>query len=99
MTTDIDTITRSVEVNGERFPVADAGNGEVVLLLHGFPDSRFMWRNQISALTGAGYRVIAPDLRGFGDAPRPTELRPYRRPFIIADVLGILDALDVKHSH
>jgi pimeloyl-ACP methyl ester carboxylesterase len=99
MTTAIDTITRSVEVNGERFPVADAGNGEVVLLLHGFPDSRFMWRNQISALSAAGYRVIAPDLRGFGDAPRPTELRPYRRPFIIADVLGILDALNVEHSH
>jgi len=58
-----------------------------------------MWRHQIAALVAAGYRVIAPDLRGFGDAPRPTELRPYRRPFVIADVLGILDALGVRHSH
>lgn len=96
---DIDTVTKTVEIKGERFPVVDAGTGPVVVLLHGFPDSRFLWRHQIPALTAAGFRVIAPDLRGYGDAPRPTELRPYRRPYIAADVLGLLDALEVSRSH
>jgi pimeloyl-ACP methyl ester carboxylesterase len=75
------------------------GDGPPVLLLHGFPDSRFLWRAQVPALAAAGFRVIAPDLRGFGDAPRPIEVRPYRRPFLIADVLGILDALGVARTH
>jgi pimeloyl-ACP methyl ester carboxylesterase len=70
-----------------------------VLLLHGFPDSRLLWRAQVPALAAAGFRVIAPDLRGFGDAPRPSDVRSYRRPFLIADVLGILDALGVARAH
>lgn len=64
---DIDTVTKTVEIEGEHFPVVDLGTGPAVLLLHGFPDSRFLWRHQIPALAGAGFRVIAPDLRGFGE--------------------------------
>lgn len=93
------TVTKTVTIKGEPFPLIDVGAGPAVLLLHGFPDSRFVWRHQVPALVAAGFRVIAPDLRGFGDAPRPTDVRPYRRPFIVADVLGILDALGVTHSH
>ena len=96
---DIDSITTLIEINGEQFPVVDVGTGPAVLLLHGFPDSRFLWRYQLPALAAAGFRVIAPDLRGFGDAPRPTAVRPYRRPFLVADVLGILDALGVRRAH
>jgi pimeloyl-ACP methyl ester carboxylesterase len=96
---DLNTITRTVEIEGELFPVIDTGTGPPVLLLHGFPDSRFLWRAQVAALVAAGYRAIAPDLRGFGDAPRPTDVRSYRRPFLIADVLGILDALHVTRTH
>jgi len=96
---DINTITKTVEINGEQFPVVDVGAGPAVLLLHGFPDSRFLWRYQLPALAAAGLRVLAPDLRGFGDAPRPTAVRPYRRPFLIADVLGILDALGAQRTH
>jgi pimeloyl-ACP methyl ester carboxylesterase len=96
---DLNTITKLVEIKGEQFPVVDTGAGPAVLLLHGFPDSRFLWRAQVPALAAAGFRVIAPDLRGFGEAPRPTEVRPYRRPFLIADVLGILDALGIAHTH
>jgi pimeloyl-ACP methyl ester carboxylesterase len=96
---DIETVTKTVEIKGERFPVVDLGTGPAVLLLHGFPDSRFLWRHQIPVLTAAGFRVLAPDLRGYGDAPRPTDLRPYRRPFIAADILGLLDALAVKRAH
>jgi pimeloyl-ACP methyl ester carboxylesterase len=96
---DLNTATKTVEIKGEKFPVVDFGTGPAVLLLHGFPDSRFLWRAQVPALAAAGFRAIAPDLRGFGEAPRPTDVRPYGRPFIVADVLGILDALGVQRSH
>ena len=96
---DIHAATKAVDLDGERFPVVDVGSGPAVLLFHGFPDSRFLWRHQVPALAAAGLRVIAPDLRGFGEAPRPTAVRPYRRPFIVADVLGLLDALGVTRAH
>jgi pimeloyl-ACP methyl ester carboxylesterase len=96
---DLGLVTRIVELGDERFPVVDAGTGPAVLLLHGFPDSRFLWRHQVPALTEAGYRVIAPDLRGLGDAPRPIEVRAYRRPFLVGDVLGLLDRLELDRVH
>lgn len=96
---DLSQVSRTVEVAGEPFPVVDVGKGPAVLLLHGFPDSRFLWRHQVPVLVDAGYRVIAPDLRGFGDAPRPTELRAYRRPALVADTLGLLDALGLDRAH
>ena len=92
---DLSRISRNVEVGGEIFPVVDIGEGPAVLMLHGFPDSRFLWRNQVPALVDAGFRVIAPDLRGFGDAPRPLDIHSYRRPALVADTLGLLDALGI----
>ena len=99
MTIDLHAVTRSVELGAGRFPVVDVGSGPPVLLLHGFPDSRFLWRHQIAALVEAGHRVIAPDLRGFGDAPRPAALHAYRRPRLVADVLGLLAALGLDRVH
>lgn len=96
---DLNLVTRTVELAGESFPVVDVGSGPPVLLLHGFPDSRFLWRHQIPALSEAGYRVIAPDLRGFGDAPRPIQVRAYRRPFLVADILKLLDCLGLGRVH
>jgi pimeloyl-ACP methyl ester carboxylesterase len=96
---DIDSITKIVEINGEQFPIADVGSGPAVLLLHGFPDSRWLWRHQLPALAAVGFRAIAPDLRGFGDAPRPTAVRPYRQPLLAADVLGVLDTLGIQRTH
>ena len=93
---ELTAMTRMVTVNNLEFPVIDRGTGPAVLLLHGFPDSRFMWRNQIGPLLAAGFRVIAPDLRGFGDAPKPTAVEDYRLPVLATDVIGILDALGVK---
>ena len=92
-------VTRTIELGDDRFPVVDTGTGDPVLLLHGFPDSRFLWRHQVPALSEAGFRVIAPDLRGLGDAPRPTEVRAYRRPFLVADVLSLLDVLGLDRVH
>lgn len=93
---DIDAVTTTVTVNTLSFPVIDHGQGPAALLLHGFPDSRRLWRHQIPALAGAGLRVIAPDLRGFGDAPRPEGVEAYKLQTVIGDVLGILDALGVE---
>src|SRR5262245_25793794 len=93
---DLKEVSRNVEVAGEVFPVVDVGEGPAVFMLHGFPDSRFLWRHQVPALVAGGFRVIAPDLRGFGDAPRPQELRSYRRPALVADALGLLDALGLE---
>lgn len=99
MSTGIEALSRSVRIAGEEFPVVDAGNGSAVVLLHGFPDSRHLWRHQVTALLEAGYRVLAPDLRGFGDAPRPAEVAAYRRPRLVMDVIGLLDALGVARAH
>lgn len=85
--------TRTVALGQERFPVVDVGTGPAVLLLHGFPDSHHLWHHQIPALASAGFRVIAPDLRGFGEAPRPVEMPAYRRARLVGDILGLLDTL------
>lgn len=95
---DVNSVTRQVDANGLTFPVVDYGSGPVVLLLHGFPDSRFVWRNQIGPLADAGFRVLAPDLRGFGDAPKPTDVAEYRLPTIARDVVALLDALHVDKA-
>jgi pimeloyl-ACP methyl ester carboxylesterase len=90
--------TTSVETDRGRFPVVDYGAGAPVVLLHGFPDTRHLWRYQVPALAAAGYRVIAPDMRGFGDAPRPEGVEAYQLFEPVSDVLALLDALDVDRS-
>jgi pimeloyl-ACP methyl ester carboxylesterase len=95
---DINAVTKTVPANGFSFPVVDTGSGPVVLLLHGFPDSRFLWRNQIGPLVHAGFRVVAPDLRGFGEAPKPPAVQDYRLSVVARDIIGILDALGVKQA-
>jgi pimeloyl-ACP methyl ester carboxylesterase len=68
------------------------GEGTPVLLIHGFPDSHRLWRNQIAPLAAAGHRVIAPDLRGFGDSPRPEGVESYRMAAIVQeDLVPLLD--------
>jgi pimeloyl-ACP methyl ester carboxylesterase len=90
---------RIIEVNGVSLHVEDYGNGSPVLLLHGWPDSAYVWRNQIPFLTGHGFRVIAPDLRGFGRSSRPVEVTDYALSKSVGDVRGLLDALGVESSH
>jgi pimeloyl-ACP methyl ester carboxylesterase len=79
---------QTLRVNGLDFNVAEAGGGPPVLLLHGFPDSWRLWRHQISALADAGHRVIAPDLRGFGDSAKPEPVEAYRMRTLVTDVAG-----------
>lgn len=93
---DVDEHTTTVDVHSGTFPVLDHGSGPVVLLLHGFPDSRRLWRFQVPALAEVGFRVIAPDLRGFGNAPKPEPVEAYEIDRVVEDVLAIIDALDVE---
>ena len=88
-----DQITQIVELDGDTFPYYDYGTGTPVLLLHGFPDSKYLWRHQLPALADAGYRVIAPDMLGYGDASKPAEIAAYSLPNILGDLIGLLDAL------
>lgn len=88
-----------VEANGLRFFVQDEAEGDAVLLLHGFPDTHAMWRNQVAALTEAGYRCVVPDLRGRGASDKPHNVEDYFAPLLIADATGILDALGIEQAH
>ena len=96
---DLAGITRTVEVDGETFPLYDHGDGTAVLLIHGFPDSKYLWRHRIAPLVQAGYRVIVPDLRGFGNAPRPEAVEDYSLSLVLRDLTGLLDALGVERAH
>lgn len=69
-----------------------------VLLLHGFPDTHAIWRHQIPALAGAGMRVIAPDLRGYGRTDAPTDPGAYAINFLADDVLRLMDALGIEKA-
>jgi pimeloyl-ACP methyl ester carboxylesterase len=84
-----------LEVNGLRMHVVTAGQGPAVLLLHGFPDTHAVWRKQIGPLAAAGFRVIAPDLRGYGETDAPLGVHAYTLDKLRADVLALLDALGI----
>lgn len=91
--------SRTVEVSGIRLHVDDQGDGEPLLLLHGFPDSHRLWRHQIPALTDAGFRTITPDLRGFGDSDKPQDVESYSVERLLGDVAGILDHFELDRVH
>jgi pimeloyl-ACP methyl ester carboxylesterase len=90
---------KNITVGELTFAVQDEGEGPAVLLLHGFPDSHVLWRNQVPDLLDAGYRVIAPDLRGYGESSRPVGIDEYGILSIAGDVVGILDSLGVQRAH
>lgn len=74
------------------------GDGAPVLLLHGFPDSHALWRKVAPRLVEAGYRTIAPDLRGFGTSDAPEDVPAYRIEALADDALHVLDALGVERA-
>ena len=87
-----------VASNGLRMAVYEQGQGPAVILLHGFPELAFSWRHQLPALAGAGFRAIAPDQRGYGRTTVPSNVSDYRMSELIADVHGLLDALDLERA-
>lgn len=89
-----------MRINGIELAVAEHGpvDGPVVLLLHGFPELGYSWRHQVGPLAAAGYRVLVPDMRGFGDSDAPDEVDEYAVDVLARDVLGLLDHAGVEQG-
>ena len=88
---------REVAANGLTFEVAEAGKGEhLALCLHGFPELNFSWRHQMPLLAAKGYRVWAPNQRGYGASSKPGRVEDYRADRIVADAAALFDASGAK---
>ena len=84
---------RTIEANGIRIHLAEAGAGPLVVLCHGFPESWYSWRYQIEALAEAGFRAVAPDMRGYAQTDRPDDIEKYTLLHLVGDMLGVVEAL------
>lgn len=89
---------RMVETNGIKLRVAEAGSGPLVVLVHGWPESWYSWRHQIPAIAAAGYRVIAPDMRGYGKSDKPAAVEDYDINHTSADIVGLIDAMGAEKA-
>jgi pimeloyl-ACP methyl ester carboxylesterase len=88
-----------IDSSGVAIHVEVAGRGRPVVLLHGFPDSGAVWRHQVPALADAGFRVIVPDLRGYGTSGAPEGVEAYDILASAGDVVTVLDQLGVDRAH
>jgi len=86
-------------VNGVDLAVLAEGQGPLVVLAHGFPDLALTWRLQVPALVAAGYRVVVPDMRGYGASSRPEPVEAYRSDVLGNDLVGLLDHENVPRAH
>jgi pimeloyl-ACP methyl ester carboxylesterase len=84
---------RTVDTNGIRAHITEAGEGPLVLMCHGFPESWYSWRHQLAALAEAGYHAVAPDMRGYGQTDRPDAIDQYTLLHLVGDMVGLLGAL------
>src|SRR5262249_44322766 len=84
---------RTVETNGIHMHLAEQGEGPLVLLCHGFPESWYSWRGQLRALAEAGFHAVAPDMRGYGRTDRPQAIDQYTVFHAVGDMVGLLDIL------
>ncbi len=89
---------RQIEANGIKLHVAEAGAGPAVVLCHGWPETWYSWRHQLKALAEAGFRALAPDMRGYGRSDRPEPIEAYTQLHIVGDMVGLLDALDLPQA-
>jgi epoxide hydrolase A/B len=91
---------RTIETNGIEMRIAESGSeGPLVLLVHGWPESWYSWRHQIPALVEAGYRVVIPEMRGYGKTDAPGPVEAYDIVQLAADLEGILDEAGVEQAH
>lgn len=82
-----------IQTNGIRMHVAEQGEGPLVVLCHGFPESWYSWRHQLAALAKAGFRGVAPDQRGYGQTDRPEAIEAYDLLRLTSDIVGLVHAL------
>ncbi|XP_071999980.1 bifunctional epoxide hydrolase 2 [Engystomops pustulosus] len=83
---------------GVRLHYVELGNGPVLLLCHGFPESWYSWRYQLPALAAAGYRVIALDMKGYGESSAPADIEEYSQQELCQDLLSFLDKLGISQA-
>jgi pimeloyl-ACP methyl ester carboxylesterase len=89
---------RIVAANGIRLHVVEEGEGPLVLLVHGFPESWYSWRHQLPALAAAGYRAVAIDVRGYGRSSAPPAIEDYRMLRHVADNVALVGALGAEQA-
>jgi pimeloyl-ACP methyl ester carboxylesterase len=87
---------REITTNGIRMHYVTQGAGPLVLLLHGFPEFWYSWRYQIPVLAGQGYRVVAPDLRGYNETEKPGH--GYDIPTLLRDIAGLITGLGEEQA-
>ena len=87
-----------IAANGITLHVTELGVGPAVLFCHGFPDTAYTWRRQMKAIASAGYRAIAPDMRGYGRSSAPVDASLYTPLHTAGDLVGLLDALDLRSA-
>jgi pimeloyl-ACP methyl ester carboxylesterase len=93
--------TQTWTIGEFRFTVDTIGpvSGPPVLMLHGFPQTRHMWRHQLRALAAAGFRGVAPDQRGYSEGARPTTVQSYASELLTADALALMDFCEARRFH
>ena len=89
---------RQLSVGSLSMHVAEAGEGPLVILLHGFPESWYSWRHQLTALAAAGYHAVAPDQRGYCQTSAPADPGQYTMLHLTGDVIGLMDALGAERA-
>jgi len=96
---DISAVThRTVQANGINLHLAEMGEGPLVVMCHGFPESWYSWRHQLAALSAAGFHAVAPDMRGYGQSDRPEGIDQYTLLHLVGDMVGLLDALGAEQA-
>jgi pimeloyl-ACP methyl ester carboxylesterase len=90
------TTHRIIETNGIKMHVAEQGQGPLVVLCHGFPESWYSWRHQLGALAAGGYHAVAPDQRGYGRTDRPEPIEAYTCLQLAADIVGLVHGLNER---
>ncbi|HTP73152.1 MAG TPA: alpha/beta hydrolase [Burkholderiaceae bacterium] len=89
---------RFVDANGIRMHLAEQGEGPLVVLCHGFPESWYSWRHQLRALADAGYHAVAPDMRGYGRTSAPEAIADYTLLHLVGDIVGLVQALGAQRA-
>lgn len=89
---------RFIDSNRIRMHLAEQGQGPVVVLCHGWPESWYSWRHQMAALAEAGYRAVAPDQRGYGQTDAPEAIEAYHLLHLTADIVGVVHALGEEQA-
>nr|WP_090340015.1 alpha/beta hydrolase [Mycolicibacterium malmesburyense] len=89
---------RLLDCRGTRIHAVEQGEGPLVILVHGFPESWYSWRHQIPALANAGYRVVAIDQRGYGRSSKYRVQKAYRIKELVGDIVGVIDAYGEKQA-